>query len=147
MPRFTMPNPMNLTDEEIRVKCAEAMGWRWVKARYDGMSACPPSARERLFFLDAPLGPWRDWVLSESSEEGQMNISVIERLPNYLTSVDAALTLCDRLREEGWNVVIVGPGTIKDWYVDFAKNGTIHKTDDPSLARAICLAFLKACRV
>lgn len=97
-----------MNDEEIRIRCAEAMG----------ISVCDDPAY--------------------SVEEGD----IIET-PDYLASVDAALTLCERLREENCNVKIEGHGYYDIWFVTISRPSEEFKVADPSLARAICLAFLK----
>lgn len=109
---------MNLTDDDIRVKCAEVMG----KHQYFGV-----------------LYPGcRCTACGDRIEEEKHNI------PNYSTSVDAALTLCDRLREEGWKCSLENNERYEKWDCTFLKLGRpLAWSDDPSLARAICLAFLK----
>lgn len=115
--------PMNLTDDEMRVKCAEAMGWT-----YHGHS---PELRLGAIACWTPAG----------REFDPMRLVL---LPDYLHDLNAALTLCDRLREEGWTVQFYRH-PLDQWRVELRRYAEDEwpYIEDPSLARAICLAFLK----
>ena len=120
---------MNLTDDEMRVKCAEAMGWTRLSSTAEENQSGLELWRSPLQTKGIMKGPWFKF----------------DAVPNYPASVDAALTLCDRLREEGWSVWISASVPANPWTVSIAgKRGrpTLH-THNPSLARAICLAFLR----
>lgn len=122
---------MNLTDE-IRVKCAEAMGWTEIELYEDNqgppiLHGYPPSK--------LTIGEDGEWDVEKAKNT--------KPVPRFLSSVDAALTLCDRLRSEGWELTLERPG-LRDWIVTFeVPRGRSVESRDPSLARAICLAFLK----
>lgn len=119
---------MNLTDDEIRIKVAEACGWEWQE---------PFNRRKKGNVLLPPIGGrpcivWRDGALGGNLP------------PNYPASVDAALTLCDRLRGEGWAFVADNGGA--EWDVEFFRKATPHdviRVVNPSLPKAICVAFLR----
>lgn len=121
---------MNLTDDEIRVKCAEAMGWKH----------CSMSG-DKLTNPDAYWYPPENYTPPGWKEP--CNMRHLSQLPRFESSADAALTLCDRLREEGWCLQITY-GVTDKWTVTFYQGqGRFFTVQDPSLARAICLAFLK----
>lgn len=63
-------------------------------------------------------------------------------LPRYPTDHNAAFTLCDRLKSEGWEVCIVS--VLGFWNVQFEKSDDEgFEATAPALPMAICLAFLK----
>lgn len=109
---------MTLTDEEIRVKVAELMGWI-----YPG-STC------------LKLESWNRWIPPKGWGGA--------KVPDYLNDPAAALQLCDRMHSEGWNSQIVG-GVKEKWAVTFHRGsiGPFFTASDPSLARAVTLCFLK----
>lgn len=129
---------MNLTDDEMRVKCAEAMGCKWIK-----------SGKYRIPTFDPVIAPecYQAEEMADGSEPIGNLASKLANIPNYSTSVDAALTLCDRLRSEGWRVKIKGDSLTqkgdKLWQVWLHGPDFTEWDYDPSLARAICLAFLR----
>lgn len=105
---------MNLADDEIRVKCALAMGW------------AVPVTRDKY------------------PTHGQLKTGddSYQELPRFTTSVDAALALCDRLREEDFDILITieKAGYTVNVYIG---QMALVEIEDPSLARAVCFAFLK----
>lgn len=112
---------MNLTDDEMRVKCAEALGWTYhghsPELRVEAIACWTPACRE--------FDPMR-----------------LVLLPDYLHDHNAALTLCDRMAAEDYDVILAiekGSYTVSVW----SGQMPLIDIEDPSLARAICLAFLK----
>lgn len=116
---------MTLTDEEIRMKVAELMGYSMF-----GM-------------MDIGLGP----RLTAGIYPGQEQMDIIE-VPHWPDCPAAALQLCDRMREKGWCVLIAGldhDEGDKGWTVAvFNGGGNPIEASDPSLARAVTLCFLAA---
>ncbi len=66
-----------------------------------------------------------------------------ERLPDYTGSMDAALTMAERLAGEGWRLLLV-QHTDNRWVASFANgcdNPLKSWADTPAMA--VCLAFLQ----
>lgn len=140
---------MNLTDDEIRVKCAEAMNFDlhviMKRGDYYRPGACGYTRSIQEAWKLPKVEAKKYEMYADRSDVSFCEKVLIEPapLPDYLGSVDAALTLCDRLREEGWCLQITY-GVTDKWTVTFYKGaGRFYGAADPSLARAICLAFLK----
>lgn len=107
---------MNLTDDEIRVKCAEAMG------------------------IEVIGTAWT--VQTDKHEPFGVKDGSDFIVPFFESDMNAAMQLCDRMREEGWIIDIHSSQV--NWGVEVWRGGgQMHTTGDPSLARAICLVFLK----
>jgi hypothetical protein len=101
--------------EEIRTACAEACGWthhRKVSKDFDYWT--DPSGKE------------------------YMNWATPKDVPNYPTDLNAAFTLCDVLKKEGWKVDII------DWSVIAYTAELDFEAENTSLALDICEVFLKA---
>jgi hypothetical protein len=103
-----------MTIDEIQIECAKACGWTDVEHS------------KVMGNLQGTLG-CRGWL----------------QVPAYPTDLNAAFTLCDVLKKEGWIITIRNHGE-NEWNVCF------HNYDDgpyqehnPSLALAICEVFLK----
>lgn len=118
------PNDQSDTDD-IRVKVAEAMGWTEIEMR-EVMYISGQPAGSDLF------GKWPEWPT------GHGNGGFV---PAFTTDHNAAFTLCDRLKSEGW---LFGCNQEPDgsWRASFY-NGAFMLTTAPTLPMAICLAFLK----
>lgn len=101
-----------LTDTELRVKCAEAMGYDAKQYRTGGV----------LHYRD-PFG------------------KMITALANYPCDPAAALTLVDKLAEEEWTCSLY-KNLWKAWTVKFGNGIREITVTDPSFCRAICRAFL-----
>lgn len=117
------------SNEEIRIKCAALMG-------------------------KCTHGP-EHW--EREGTEGDMelvckacnSVRSVVRPPDYINDLNAAITLCDRLREEGW-VISMDNDLAGQWDVvltDINKGNhpanMVALTGEQSLPRAICVAFLK----
>lgn len=112
---------MNLTDDELRVKVATLMGY--VITKLDGI--------------------WPDYYdITDPDGDTFRQIEIADLVPDYPASVDAALTLCDRLREEKHSTKFFR-SPWGEWSVEIVSSERCRDASDPSLARAICLAFLK----
>lgn len=117
---------------ELRVKCAVAMGLSPI---------CVPFSPNKC-----KLGHSGDWFTPEAAAEIR---KVYPRgapprvIPNYPGDPAAALTLVDKLKEEGWGCVIDCEPK-KNWFVHFTNENEsdIIEETDPSICRAICRAFL-----
>lgn len=129
------------SDEEIRVKVAELMGvkpvsygWFAYNPETDGIALQADFKREIEDWIDAGFNRRKTYIAKEDL-----------RFPDYLNDPSAALQLCHRMREQGWQVATVGRSLNTIWVVDFIQtNGlTIHSASDPSFPRAVTLAFLK----
>ena len=105
-----------MTNDEIRIACAKALGW--TKDYYDEDSGY------RTFFWCNPDEPHEHYGT----------------LPHYTTSADAALTLCDALRGEGYKISIRSGQT--SWYCSVRNHLAIHAAVAATLSVAICKAFL-----
>lgn len=106
-----------LTDTELRVKCAEAMGYDTKQYQTGG-------------------------VLHYRDKQGRM----MAALPNYPSDPAAALTLVDKLGADGWSFKldkqINGPWLIMlDLDVPKFSSRTVTASGD-TFCRAICRAFL-----
>lgn len=63
-------------------------------------------------------------------------------LPDYPNDLNAAVTLCDFLADQGWNCDI-NNGLDKTWECTFAKDDEVHYAPADTLAAAISQAFLR----
>lgn len=129
-----------LSNEEVRVRCAELMGFRWWKFEdqscllLDGHLNWP----ERNNFGGVLLTERPTWCTTSDETI----------LPDYLTDPAAALQLCDRMHREGWTENHYrSPGA--GWKVVFSKLDIYqklieHAHEDPSFPRAVAKAFLEA---
>jgi|SRR6516162_113773 hypothetical protein len=113
-----------MNSDELRIKCAEAMGWNNIAIK----------------------DPWSkgQWVTSDLYGECPGKLALIQ-IPEYDTSLDAAFTLVEALRKEGWLVEI--HTAMNDWAICVWPEGRTKYaviTRNPSLCLAICEAFLKA---
>lgn len=127
----------DLTPEQLRVQCAERIGW--TRPHMPQLPKC----------WQAPVGDTLAW----SAQDGNP-------LPNYPVDARAALALVDRLAEDGWRCEL-NCGTGKGWECEFirkARNGSkpddctmvdgflmeLHYAPADTLPLAICKAFLLA---
>lgn len=115
-----------LSPEELRAECAEAMGWTRAHS-YDG-----PSDRA-----------WRD--------SATQVVVFTRHLPNYPADANAALTLAAKLAEKGWrpNMTITLDG---QWEAMFSLLGNMMvsysatATGPHAFPLALCRAFLQVIR-
>lgn len=118
-----MTNPDTTTNEELRVACAEARG-----------------------IVECDEGAWSHAFHGNMGKFGKCshaNCYPPGMLPNFPTDHNAAMTLCDALAKEGqWRVTIYNACAL--WFVCFYKDseGREHKASGPTLAIAICRAYL-----
>lgn len=85
-----------LTPEQKRVKCAELMGYK--KHDCNGPTC---------------------WCI-HNGEDGMIRTGDFNQLvPNFPVDANAALTLCDRMAEEGWNAEL-NNGLDKTWECAFS---------------------------
>lgn len=107
---------------ELRVECAKAMGWR--RTMYQSPSQIPAGVP---FWCKADV------------------FAQAEQLPAYDSDPAAALTLVDRLAEDGWTVEINNCMAGK-WCCEFTRIKDRKRSDyhaiEPTLPLAICRAFL-----
>ncbi len=114
-----------MTPEELRVACAEAMGW-----------TKQPSQNE--------MSPMEWWWKSPTNVVANPT-QPETHLPNYPESADAALTLAAALAKDGW--------TRSDWRTSEGPENVVFgrgaegysasATDPHAFATALCRAFLK----
>lgn len=125
---------MNLTDDEIRVKCVLGLGWTMHR---NGNTKCGSDIPKYEAIL---------WENHFVPPHYYGNAAHWHNVPQFTHSVDAALTLCDRLREEGWHCILVQSDGVWGCSLTNEVTGACELEKDPALARAICLAFLKVGR-
>lgn len=108
---------MAMTNEELRVACAEAMGWKWVE----------------------PNGIDPYWRFEADRKKDRHR----DDLPNFPTDANAALTLCDALADQGWDwTVTYREQQLTVWFgMKYAPHKTVTATG-PTLPIAICRAYL-----
>lgn len=106
-----------MSEQEIRIKIAEACGkHQYFGVLYPGLHCT---------------------VCGDRYEEDKHNV------PDYLNDLNAAFTLVEKLRVDGWQPNMINHGG--KWFVTFGKSAHQWvKEPNLSLARAICLAFLRA---
>lgn len=130
-----------LTDDEKRVKCAELCGTldRWVLVK-GGYYYRPHAAGYTNEISVAGV-----WTEAEADKHMLSCGEVVKRRlppPDYLTSLDAAITLCDALAKEGWNWKLE---SMRDGKVrcHFFKNSLLNESIADTPAKAIVENFLK----
>jgi len=77
-----------MTDTELNAAACELAGWRFVKAKYIGLSQCPEDAKRQLWFTDR-LESSRDWIIEETTETRPLEPYESNSLPSYLTGPEA----------------------------------------------------------
>ena len=106
-----------MTDlEQIRVRCAEAMGYEILIAKGDQ----PRQPMGRL--------PDNDWVA----------------LPDYPTSYNAAFTLVDAMKAKGFELRLSSDLEYSVYTAQFVDDENSFDATAPTAPLAICLAFLNA---
>lgn len=125
---MTIDQLNKLTDEEVRVRVARALG---------------------LNVVDVPFIPARvnqDSVFTKAAHEHMLKVYPMgrfARIPPYDSDLNAAFTLVEKLRGEGCGICIytTSNGT---WQMYVRRHGHDAEpiVEHPSLARAICLCFL-----
>lgn len=120
-----MTPPDTMTNEELRVAVAIEMRWKHEESE---------NSEGSCLKWTPPKGyPW------------QWNTETYQP-PNYPEDLNAAEKLCDRLADEGWTWAAMNfEKGVK--FTAFRKlngimNGEHYEATAPTLARAICLAFL-----
>lgn len=126
--------------EQMRIACAEEMGWTYCKREVW------PKRRpkEFEFVLQSPEQEGKalpEFTVRTASYE-QDRILGMDRLPNYLTDADAALTLCDHLAKEGFTPHLTMLPD-KSWECIFDKLDEAKVHAAPTMPEAICGAFLR----
>lgn len=113
------------TDQDITIACAELMGWK--PATLGGA---------QIIGCEKPDGTW----LTSPNTRDSYEKTLLRFCPPFTNDLNAAMTLCDALKAEGFrcNMNNASDG----WRATFVNQG-VYSCDDPSLARAICVAFLK----
>lgn len=118
--------PHDKTNDELLIAVAEKMGWAKLVSDNDWS----PMAWKWV----SPAG-----VIATPAKSDT-------HLPPFTTSTDAALTLCDALKKEGWNADLEQTAGISGWDVTFwrVKGETVIdcKVSAPTLPLAICRAFM-----
>jgi hypothetical protein len=123
----TMTTPQKpvqeMTADEIRVKCAEAMGWTPHAIRSCDSMWFHPGEKHRL-------------------------LERTNRIPKFTRSLDAAITLCDHLAGKGWRCRLDN-GLDKTWECIFYKGFRLKGEEwreqygaADTLPLAICRCFL-----
>lgn len=119
---MTTPKPIDqLTPEELRVECAEAMGWTKAQLfKYSGVRGIPPNGRE------------------------------LTAIPNYPADANAALTLAHALAEKGWShshVCYGGETDFEFFHFGTARPRFRATATGPhAFALALCCAYLAVVR-
>lgn len=119
--------------DDIRIRVATEMGWKMGtivnSRRACGSHSCQTRVHIQWIHEDAEYSP----ILHEGESSN---------LPDYTTSADAALTLCDRLAVDLWTQSMWRTADGK-WNVVFGLGTKSGEATADSLAMAVCLAFLK----
>lgn len=127
----------DLTNESLQVLCAEAMGARYYSRRIDGK-----------VFLTFEKPPSTQMFIVAKPEHRPFKVN--SDVSNYPGSVDACQPLIEEARKMGWETVmnngeLEGPNA--PWTVIFKYGQSSWykevEATDPSLPRAICIAFLR----
>lgn len=105
--------------DEIRIKCAEAMGWNGIRIRHA---------------TRAHIG-----ILTGSHEN---TCGTLQAIPNYTQSVDAAMELVEWMKKNKGKCFRL-TWYDESWSAAFFGNDAFHANSD-SPALAICKAFLDA---
>lgn len=112
---------MNPNLKEVRVRCAKLTGWREFPA--PDLTGC---------FWNPDKGMTiQDWVK-------------FAFLPHFETDLNAAMELVEHMQktERWWIAFVKGP--TGDWTAQFTSQQDTFTAEAPTLALAICMAFLKA---
>lgn len=108
-----------MTQEEMRIKCAELEGWTYI---------------EKLAYTGIPKG-----------SRGNADARVI---PDYLNDANDALRLCGVLGKRGWKVEIDRAAKTGLWHCFLYKDGDskawVKESQYESFCLAICTAALRA---
>lgn len=70
-------------------------------------------------------------------------LPVSAMLPNFCTSLDAAITLCDFLADKGWSAEMNRGEDDRVWWVMFGNDSSQAQASGESLPVALCEAFLR----
>lgn len=128
---MTIDQLNKLSDKEVRVLCAERMGCKWLKA-----------GKYRIPTFDPVIDP--GCYSPEEFADGSEPIGSLHHanIPNYPTDLNAAFTLVEKLREEGWRFML--DNIADNWEAEFFRRTPRDSRVkiEASPARAICLAFL-----
>jgi hypothetical protein len=112
-----------MTTDQIRIACAEEMGWETHK------------------FIDASGSAHVGW------RSAQLRVAcTASELPNYPTDANAALELCEQMRSDGWWMEMRPMVSSKKWKIyvwDRTGDTRIYHAEADTLPLAICEAFLK----
>lgn len=136
-----MTNPDTMTNEELRVAVAEAMGWTEIRdpKTFNSLFASDQHFAKSPFGLQPGINRNHPSLVGESKKhEPPEDWWVL--IPKYTTDHNAAMTLCDALAKEGWEPNFrKWKGQWEAWFQ------TIEETflgTGPTLPIAICRAFL-----
>lgn len=91
-----------------------------------------------------PYSVEADWSMWFAPGEKHKQLERTHRLPKWPTDLNAAITLCDALAEEGWGCRIERGSQWQVWFiaVGFAPN-VLPTAMNPHPATAICIAYCK----
>lgn len=125
---------MNTDKPTVRVQCAEAMGW----VEYTGAALV---TYEWAPGHTAPAVPKYYLPKFGFHGNGCPQVCCFE-LPAYDTDANAALTMVDALRAEGWRCSLNSSSVDGTWECQFER-GVKHYAVAATICLAICAAFLR----
>lgn len=116
-----------MTEEEKRVKCAEAQGWQNVR---------------KTTVLKGRIMKQGIWGCSQSWSDGGYTKN--ELIPDFTRDINAAVTLCEWMAEKGWRWEASSGADKRIRFVFIREGIETRPIFSPSLATAITDAFLLA---
>jgi hypothetical protein len=133
-----------LSGRELELEVAKRLfDFRWFH--------CEANEVERNQFLSPGTAEvWRElgWVLTEI--DGMQDDQFNDDTPKFSRSIEAAMRVVEKMREQGWNVCLTDDSDVEGmaWHVGFDnfKEGKVRvaEGDAMTLSEAICRAALAA---
>jgi hypothetical protein len=136
--QMTTPKLTDMTPEQMRVACAEELGW----SRIDRKPECVSKVAGFKSWLNAT---WDIGGTPPADKGKPEDDQSYEQIPNFLTDLNAAITLCDEMARRGWTWEAYQTSPSVGSTVCFYKRTNCHRRLAETLPLAIVGAFLLAC--
>jgi hypothetical protein len=136
-----------LTDDEVRVEIAKRLGWQWIPWGKNQVRMFAPKGHVPAWTGGDEETNSLTWPTSGETVDETAYRLLLMATPNYPADLNAAFTLVEKLRGEGWKFML--DNIASDWAAEFfvtarGKSSFVEAAQTP--ARAICLSFLAVTR-